>query len=104
MSNRKDIEKRVESFIEEQKNISPNPFLSIRVMALINNDKKERERLSPAWQGFAIALSLIVAMVMGIKAGNLYKPSALNDDKATVMFMSDDEMEHFAFYQQKSNE
>jgi hypothetical protein len=73
-------------------------------MALINSDKKERERLSPAWQGFAIALSLIVAMVMGIKAGNLYKPSEFNNDKVAVMFISDDQMEHFAFYQQKSNE
>lgn len=100
----KDIDALIDSFINEEQNISPNPFLITRVMGLVNAGTKEEKKFFPVWQGMAMALSLFAAVAVGVKAGSLYRPSALRQDQTSVMFMNDEKMEHFKFYQQTPNE
>jgi hypothetical protein len=104
MATQEDIDGFIGAFIEEEQNISPSPFLAVRVMGLIDRRTKEQAKFSPVWQGVAMGLSFIAAIALGIKSGNLYKPGSVNDDHGSVMFMSDEKMEHFRFYQQTLNE
>ena len=97
----KDIDMLVESFVEEEKSIFPNPFLATRIMGAIGN-LKEQEKFIPVWQGVVMALSFIVAIAFGIKAGNMYKSNSSHQSQ-TVMFVNDEEMEHFGFYRQTLN-
>lgn len=97
----KDIDALIESFIEKERSVSPNPFLATRIMGSIGNIK-EHPKFIPVWQGVAMALSFVVAIALGIKAGNMYK-STNSHPSQTVMFMNDEEMEHFGFYRQTLN-
>jgi len=104
MNGERDISTIIDSFIETQRNLSPNPFLATRVMASINVENRNQASLFPAWQGIAMAFSLIVGIAAGMQLGSLYTPDTIRNEDATVLFISDDKMEHFMFYQQKANE
>jgi hypothetical protein len=104
MKRQKDIDAIINSFIEDERSSESNPFLSTRVMAVLNRDHKVRRSWMPAWQTVAMTLSLAVAVVLGIEAGCLYKPAITYEEHAAVLLLNDDQMEHFTFYRQTSNE
>jgi hypothetical protein len=98
--NQKDIDVMIASFVEEEKNSSYNPFLATRIMALLNSDIRDRKIFFSVRQKVAIAFSLVIAIVFGIAAGNLYKPASIHNDQTTVMLVNDEKLEHFIFYQE----
>jgi hypothetical protein len=104
MIDKKNIDALIDSFIREEQNTSSNPFLATRVMVLVNVNNKEQGRFFPAWQGVVMALSFLAAIAIGIKAGSLYGKPDLRQDQTSVMYMSDEKMEHFEFYRQAANE
>lgn len=104
MKSQNDFDVMVQSFVETELNIPPNPFLSTRVMASIERRNNKPHKFYPAWQSFAMSLGVIVAIAAGVKAGSLYHTSQVESDHATIEFMNDDKMEHFVFYQQTANE
>jgi hypothetical protein len=104
MRSQKDIDMLIDSFIETELHIQPNPFLSTRVMASIGNEKERQNKFYPAWQSIVMFLGIVASIVLGIKAGSLYHTSQDKNDQATTVFMNDDKMEHFVFYQQTANE
>ena len=104
MSNQKHIDRLIDSFIEEERNIPSNPFLATRIMGSIENIGRQQKKLILVWQGLAMALSLVLVTALGIKAGSLYKPSTSHPEQTMVMFVNDESMEHFGFYQQTAKE
>lgn len=104
MRSQEDFDMVIKSFIETELNIPPNPFLSTRVMASIERRNKKQHKFYFAWQSFAMSLGVILAITAGVKAGSLYNTSEVKRDHATIVFMNDDKMEHFVFYQQTANE
>lgn len=104
MRNQKDIDVMIDSFIETERNIQLNPFLSTRVLASIDGEKERRNKFYPAWQTIVMSLGLVASIVVGIKAGSLYDRSQDKNDQATTVVINDDKMEHFVFYQQTANE
>lgn len=97
----KDIEALIEAFIQKEQNVLPNPFLVTRIMGSIAN-RKQHKKFIPVWQGVVMALSFVMAIALGIKAGNMYRSSS-NHPGETIMFIDDEEMEHFGFYRQTLN-
>ena len=104
MKSQKEIDVMIDSFIEAERNILPNPFLSTRVMASLGSEKSGRNQFYPAWQSIVMSLGVVAAIVLGINAGSLYHTSQVKSDQATIVLISDDKMEHFVFYQQTANE
>lgn len=101
MNNNQDIEAVITFFVEAEKDVSPNPFLATRVMAAIDQDRKE---VLPLWHKFAMGLGLAIAITLGIKMGSINKSYVPQNDQSTVLFANDNVMESFMFYQQKPNE
>lgn len=98
---RNSFDDMIDSFVDQERSLSPNPFLATRVMASINSQSEGPGRYS-TWSVVAIAFSFLAAVGLGIKAGTLYSPAPR--EAATVVLVSDDQAEHFIFYQQNSNE
>ena len=99
---KKDIDSLVEQFIMEEKTIEHNPFLSTRVMvALENREDMKVRQLSPVWRTAIVAIAFAAAVVTGVSAGSLYNSG---EKKADVVLVSDDAMEHFAFYNEVEKE
>ncbi|MGE5520899.1 MAG: hypothetical protein ACM3VS_13290 [Candidatus Dadabacteria bacterium] len=103
MRSDKDIDAGIQSFIETERKLAPNPFLATRVMALIDNNNVQK-RWVPTWEGIVIAFSLLLAVAGGITAGSLYKPANLTNSTTAVVLINGETMEHFGFYQETSNE
>ncbi|HWI93226.1 MAG TPA: hypothetical protein VNT20_18235 [Flavisolibacter sp.] len=104
MKSQNDFDEMIEAFIETERSITANPFLSTRIMASIEGKKRKQHKFYPTWQNIAMSLGVILAIFAGIKAGSLYHTSQIKNDHATIIFMNDDKMEHFVFYQQTANE
>jgi hypothetical protein len=68
-----------EKFIEQEKGIGPDPFLSSRIMSMIENPEKTTQKfvspftrvLKPAF----IITTLAAAIFAGVLIGNIYKPT-----------------------------
>ncbi|HMT73007.1 MAG TPA: hypothetical protein PKA77_03000 [Chitinophagaceae bacterium] len=102
MNKRNDVDLLVEQFIVEEKSIEHNPFLSTRVMAVLDNKKQQNvKRLSPVLRAAIVSFGFAAAVFVGFAAGNLYNTE---DKKAEVVLVNDDAMEHFAFYKDIENE
>ena len=92
MRSQKAIEVMIDSFIEREKNIQPNPFLSTRVLVSIDSEKKGQSKFYPAWQTIVMSLGLVASIVLGIKAGTLYDRSQDKNDQAATVVLNDDKM------------
>jgi hypothetical protein len=104
MISQNDIDKLVDYFVQEERSIPPNPFLATRIIGSISKGGTGLKRLVPAWQGVLMAVSLVLVTSLGIKLGSLYKPAGSSPNQKTVMFVNDETLEHFAFYQQTPKE
>lgn len=102
MKQEKDIQQLLENFIGEERNIEPNPFLPIRVMAAITKIRMRKEkRILPEWKTVVIGAGLVAAIFTGVTVGSLYQSG---NEKPGVVLMNDNNMEHFGFYEQMVNE
>jgi hypothetical protein len=104
MISQNDIDSLVDYFVQEERSVPPNPFLATRIMGSINKGGSGLKRLVPAWQGVFMAVSLVLVTSLGIKLGSQYKAPGSSPNQKTVMFVNDETLEHFAFYQQTSKE
>jgi anti-sigma factor RsiW len=84
--------------INEEKQVLSNPFLSTRVMAGIDNLEKKgvperiplyRRVLKPA----LLTLSIAAAVLIGIFAGNVYKPSTTLRVPVELSYINDAKLE-----------
>ena len=66
----KHIESLIDTYVDAQKKIRPNPFLAARVTSKINT--KEPALILPAWQNAVIVLGMIMLVFVGIELGDLY--------------------------------
>lgn len=102
MDNNKNIQQRIDQFIQEERNTTFNPFLSTRILAAIDKKSKtETYGVLPAWKTAIVAISLVAALFTGIATGNLYQS---NNKEADVVLMNDNRMENFGFYNEMENE
>lgn len=102
MDNNKNIQQKIDQFIQEERNTAFNPFLSTRILAAIDKkDKAETYTVLPAWKTAIVAISLVLALFTGIATGNLYQSDNKEPD---VVLINDNRMENFGFFNEMENE
>ncbi|MGZ5245009.1 MAG: hypothetical protein ACXWD4_13895 [Bacteroidia bacterium] len=102
MTNNKNIQQLIGSFIEEERNTEFNPFLTTRIMAAIEKrNSDEVKQISPVWKKAMVAFSLAAAVFAGIATGSLYQNKSSSSD---VIVINDDRMENFGFYNEIGKE
>ncbi|MFZ1369457.1 MAG: hypothetical protein WAR78_03695 [Ferruginibacter sp.] len=102
MDNSKNIQQKIDQYIQEERNTAFNPFLSTRILAAIDKkDKAETYIVLPAWKTAVVAISLALALFTGIATGNLYQS---NNKEPDVVLMNDNRMENFGFFNEMENE
>ena len=102
MDYNKNIQQKIDQFIQEERNTAFNPFLSTRIFAVIDKkNKAETYGLLPAWKTAIVVISMVAALFTGIATGNLYQS---NNKKPDVVLMNDNRMENFGFYNEVENE
>ena len=74
------LQSLAEKIINEEKVISPDPYLTTRIMAQIENPEETvHKTISPIYKGIKTgpdnATSLAAAIFAGVLIGNIYKPS-----------------------------
>jgi hypothetical protein len=102
MENNNNIHSLIEGFIQEERNTVFNPFLSTRILAII--DKNTDAEVTPVfmvWKTALLAFSLVVAVFAGITTGNLYQTK---NNISDVVLMNDNQMENFDIYIQLGND
>jgi predicted anti-sigma-YlaC factor YlaD len=83
-----------ESVINQEKAISPDSYLSERIMSLIENSEETGYRAMPAFSRILkpvlIATSLAAAIFVGVLIGNIYEPSVRNMSRPVELALIDD--------------
>jgi ubiquitin-protein ligase len=102
MNRNEHIDQKIDKLIEEERNTAFNPYLSTRVMAALEH--RETKRLFTVkrkWQPVLAMAGVLVAVILGIAAGNLYSSA---DDETGSVLSNDSQTENFAFYLQTEKE
>lgn len=93
-----------EKYFKEEKQIVSNPFLSTRIMAKIEAleaKAKALERVpvySRVLKPVLVAASIVIAVFLGITAGNLYQPlQSENSLPEEAIYFDDAGMENLAY-------
>lgn len=93
MSTKKDIQQLIENFIQKERDTDYNPFLSTRIMAVIDEKNYlEIKRVVPLWKLAILAASLVTGVFAGVGVGNLYQTK---DASSSIILMNDGRMENF---------
>jgi predicted anti-sigma-YlaC factor YlaD len=94
------MENLAERVMEEEKGLQSNPFLSTRIMAGIEELEQKRESYQrvPVYQKVfkpvLIAVSIGVAIFIGVITGSIYKPSvSTNEVPVELSYMNDAALE-----------
>ncbi len=100
MSTKKEIDSNsiIDSFINKELEVQPNPYLVSKVMVAI-----ERERMRVVvLQKFAIAAGIVLALFSGILLGNVYNTPI--ESQTTALLINDSYIENLElFTEQQSN-
>jgi hypothetical protein len=89
----------INQFIEKEKEIEPNPFLSTRIMASI--DKKRTVHSIPIWQTVIAVASISLVIFTGFQLSNLYNPTSAQEKGLVI---NDSHIEMLHYYQTESHE
>lgn len=101
MERKSDITKMVRSFIQQEKETVPNPFLATRVMAAI----EARKRKPLFWSRFVFKPALAMAsLVMVIWLGILAGSSWVTGTREGAVLKNDFHTENLGFYSQLDKE
>ena len=101
MEKQYDMEKRIRSFIEKEKEMQPNPYLHTRVMASIAAVKKEeRAWYQPVLKPMLALASLALVIWLGVAAGNAWP----GDSDGEPYLENDSRTENLSFYTQTEND
>jgi len=84
--------------INEEKQVLSNPFLSTRIMAGIDDlQKKEIPELINVYKRVLkpalLTISVAAAVVMGVLAGNIYKPTHVPNVPVELSYINDAKLE-----------
>jgi len=102
MNRNEHIDQRIDELIQEERNTAFNPYLSTRVMAAIERRRDIRLfTVNRKWQPVLALASVLVAVLLGIAAGNLYSSA---DEETGSVLSNDSQTENFAFYLQTDKE
>ncbi len=85
----------IDDFIQREKEIEPNPFLSTKVMAKLENSKEIATVKQPIWRVVPIVASIAIAAFLGISIGNDYIE---NESPEYVMNINDSQIENLSYY------
>jgi len=84
-----DLDEYIDTFINEEKKITPSPFLQSRIMASINTENTPRR--VALWQPLAVAASIAAVIVSGFYIGNSYN---YLPPKGNYMVINDSQIEN----------
>jgi hypothetical protein len=101
MKDGKNIERMIDDFVSGERNLEPNPFLSTRIMASLDQSKGHEAFSFNPLRKLAFAVSMVIAVFIGVATGNQYKTG---NSGADVILINDDKMERFDMYNFKDNE
>lgn len=93
-------EQYINELIKREKQMEPNPFLSTRVMAAIENSQKEEShklglKRVPLWQAVLVTMSLVAVAFLGVTIGKTYID---NTSPKMVMNINDSQIENLGYY------
>ena len=91
-------EKNIQEFINREKQIQPNPFLSTRIMARIETSQVETVS---RWKPVVLTVFLLLAVVMGIGIGKSYRPAS---ESYTGVSINDSDIEGLAYFNMNGDE
>lgn len=91
-------EKNIQEFINRDKQIQPNPFLSTRIMARIETPQVE---IVSRWKPVVLTVFLLLAVIMGISIGKSYRPAS---DSDTGVSINDRDIEGLAYFNMNGDE
>ena len=92
------INDHINNFINREKQISPNPFLSTVIMSRIETPLTMRMTV---WRSIAVAASISIVIFLGIQLGGLTN-SSTND--YTALNINDSEIENFIYFNNENYE
>jgi hypothetical protein len=88
----------INDYINREKMIKPNPFLSTVIMSRIETPLKKKMTV---WHNIAVAASISIVVFLGIQLGGLTN-SGTND--YTALNINDSEIENFIYYNNENYE
>ncbi|MDD4822985.1 MAG: hypothetical protein PHI48_10575 [Bacteroidales bacterium] len=91
-------EKNIQDFINREKQIQPNPFLSTRIMARIQTPQAEHVS---RWRPVVLTVCLLLTIVMGIGLGKSYRPTV---DTYSGISINDSDIEGLAYFNMNGDE
>lgn len=95
---------KIDKYIEDEKAITPSPFLESRILARIENLEREQipmPKRARLWPSVAVAAGIAIIAFTGIKIGSTYKnPSS---DYAGLI-VNDNYIEQLSIYTADDNE
>lgn len=89
-------DKYINDYIQREKEIKSNPFLSTQIMSKIEAplDKKVT-----VWYSIAVAASISVVIFLGTQIGQLS-----SSESSTALNINDSEIENFMYYNNETHE
>ncbi len=87
----------INQYIEKEKQIEPNPFLSTRIMAFI--EKPTAQKINPLQTIIAVT-SISLVMLLGFQLSSLYNSTSAENQ----LHINDSQIEMLHIYQTESNE
>jgi len=92
------VDDLINEIINKEKQITPNPFLSTRIMNRIETPVMQKVKL---WQSFAVAASILLVIFTGIKTGGIYQNKFEN---YAAININDSEIENIEYYNSENYE
>jgi len=84
-----DLDKYIDTYINDEKKITPSPFLQSRIVARLNAEHTPRKVV--LWQPLAVAASIAAVIVSGFFIGNSYNYSSKGNN---YMVINDSQIEN----------
>ncbi|GAB1360371.1 hypothetical protein MASR1M31_21760 [Porphyromonadaceae bacterium] len=98
--------KRIDQYIEEEKTITPSPFMESRIMAAIENrvilSEQTHSPMRMVWQSAAIVVGIAILTGIGIATGNNYRQTIAQS--SGVLMVNDNYIEQLSIYTADENE
>ena len=90
------LDGHIDDLIQKEKQVKPNPFLSTRIMAKLDEEMSpDARRIKiPTFQMLALAASMAFIVMMGIGIGSIGEPS---NDLISIN-INDSQMENLNLY------
>lgn len=85
-----DLDKHINDYINEEKKITPSPFLQNHIVANLNAERTPQ--IISLWHSVAVAASVVAVVVSGFLIGSSYNLASKGND---YMVINDSQIENF---------